>query len=359
MLSLSLILFILVLQFNRCHGVLNLSIRPEKMMLLTLLGEKLELTCVYEHNGPSVTLVFYKDGAEIPASISHGFISRSTSQLIGANLTIDSRTLTKQPTYVNDDGVYGCSPYAGDLFTQITVDIFSVTTVSAELPEDYWYTTVTSLEVACRFSDVSPFNMNLFTLTWEKAGTPLVNGTKYSIFENGTLLIKNPKRDNMGEYQCIFQYSPNSPIEKQEFKPQPPVVTACPAIVSHDNDINMLEGDDLELKCEVSGYPMPNVTWFKDNIKMNATIRIHFLEYKGANGKLKIFSVEHSDEGSYIFLAENYVAPYSASAEMSVIIKGANATTPGSTNAANGHCGRVKLIIYLTITSFIMSQRYI
>lgn len=86
----------------------------------------------------------------------------------------------------------------------------------------------------------------------------------------------------------------------------------------------MVQGDVLELKCKVSGFPMPKVTWFKDGAEINTTTRIHTLEYEGAMGMLKIYSLEDEDEGNYKCFAENKFAPYNATAEMRVRVKGSN-----------------------------------
>jgi hypothetical protein len=106
------------------------------------------------------------------------------------------------------------------------------------------------------------------------------------------------------------------------------IFTASPKIESHDNNKNMVQGDNLELKCKVSGYPTPTVAWFKDEKEIETTTRIHTLEYEGAMGKLMIYSLEDEDEGIYKCLAENEVAPYNATAEMRVRVKGRLPTIP-------------------------------
>ena len=100
--------------------------------------------------------------------------------------------------------------------------------------------------------------------------------------------------------------------------------TASPKIDSHDNNKNMVQGDVLELKCKVSGYPIPSVSWFKDDKEVETTTRIHTLEYEGAMGKLMIYSLEDEDEGIYKCVAENDVAPFNSTAQMRVRVKGKN-----------------------------------
>lgn len=94
-------------------------------------------------------------------------------------------------------------------------------------------------------------------------------------------------------------------------------------IDSHDNNKNMVQGDTLELKCTVSGYPTPKISWSKDGASLNLTSkRIHLDDTAVTNGKLLIYSLEDSDSGLYSCLASNMVPPYNASAEMRVRVKG-------------------------------------
>ena len=94
-------------------------------------------------------------------------------------------------------------------------------------------------------------------------------------------------------------------------------------IDSHDNTKNMVQGDELELKCKVSGYPAPGIKWLKDDSPVNETNRIHFLEYEGnPNGKIQIYELEFEDEAVYTCFAFNEVSPFNTTAEMQVRVKG-------------------------------------
>lgn len=312
--SLSLILFILVVPFMNCRAADTLMFVPDLPKLLILEGSKLELKCVNNRTTPPKDLTF-KKGTDAIINGTNGFIlGIMSSQVVLGSETTNSKTLTKNITTTGDDSDYKCE--VDSTSTTITVDVFSVTTENGELP-----LTSGNVTVACRATDLTAATPDQYEITWQHDGKTLVDGDKYSIFSNGTLLIKNTKRDDMGEYQCTFVFFPTSPRDRHEVKPLPPIVNAGPAIVSHDNNKNMVQGDVLELKCEVAGYPKPTVTWFKDNVKMNTTDRINFHEYKGAFGKLKIFALEDSDEGYYKCLAENIIPPYNATAEMRIRVK--------------------------------------
>ncbi|XP_060597924.1 vascular endothelial growth factor receptor 3-like [Ruditapes philippinarum] len=99
----------------------------------------------------------------------------------------------------------------------------------------------------------------------------------------------------------------------------------------------MVTGDNLELKCKVSGYPTPIVSWFKDEKEIETTIRINILEYEGAMGKLLITSLEDEDEGIYKCLAKNEVVPFNADAKMTVRVDGKSSGNRVDVGAIVGH----------------------
>ena len=86
----------------------------------------------------------------------------------------------------------------------------------------------------------------------------------------------------------------------------------------------MVQGDTLELKCKVSGYPQPKVNWLKDGKALNQTgTRIHLLEYEGSKtGKLQIYDLEYSDEGDYSCVATSEMIFENDTKTMKVRVKG-------------------------------------
>jgi len=107
------------------------------------------------------------------------------------------------------------------------------------------------------------------------------------------------------------------------------VCTAGP-VVTGDNDKNMVEGDKLEFKCVVTGYPTPEVKWYKNTVPMNDTDskRIHFEEHEGVeHAKLTIFDLTYDDAAVYKCEATNDFEPKTASFEMELRVKGMCFTT--------------------------------
>ena len=86
----------------------------------------------------------------------------------------------------------------------------------------------------------------------------------------------------------------------------------------------MVQGEQLDLTCKVSGYPFPTVEWRKDGKEFNTTKRIHFSEYEGSpTGKLTIYSLDFDDKGAYTCIASSpRFENQTATAEYFIRVKG-------------------------------------
>ena len=86
----------------------------------------------------------------------------------------------------------------------------------------------------------------------------------------------------------------------------------------------MVQGEQLDLTCKVTGYPFPMVEWRKDGQEFNTSKRIHFSDYEGSpTGKLTIFSLEFEDKGTYSCIASSTrFENTTATAEWVIRVKG-------------------------------------
>ncbi|XP_052795596.1 neuroplastin-like [Mya arenaria] len=177
------------------------------------------------------------------------------------------------------------------------------------------------VELRCTLSGIGP--ATVFEFEWKGPDGKLLEGDRFKNFHgNGTLVINKPTRADMGEYHCTVVFNPKNEKEKHSITPKPVFLYAGPAIVSNDNNKNMVEGDKLELKCEVTGYPTPTIGWYKGDQVLNTTITIQFDKYKGIdNGKLVIFELGYDDAGKYKCEAMNDYEPFIVEAVMEVRVK--------------------------------------
>ncbi|XP_040901396.1 immunoglobulin superfamily member 10 isoform X2 [Toxotes jaculatrix] len=131
--------------------------------------------------------------------------------------------------------------------------------------------------------------------------------TKISVFENGTLHIKDLSPGDSGKYECIATSSTGSErrvvtltVEMQESVPQ---------IVETSQRITELSfGDQLRLNCSATGDPKPRIIW---RLPSKAVVdrwhrmgsRIQVLD----NGTLTINTVSDKDTGDYLCVARSRI----------------------------------------------------
>ena len=90
------------------------------------------------------------------------------------------------------------------------------------------------------------------------------------------------------------------------------IFTVKPYFLEEPEDVTALNGQDIDLECEVGGDPNPTVLWHReDGTLPHGRTRIQ-------GGKLSIQNVTPKDEGVYVCEAQNTVGTISVSATLSV-----------------------------------------
>ncbi|XP_073349665.1 immunoglobulin superfamily member 10 isoform X2 [Pagrus major] len=133
------------------------------------------------------------------------------------------------------------------------------------------------------------------------------SNTRISVYENGTLLIKDVTQADSGKYECIATSSTGSErrvvtltVERRE---------SAPIIVETSQRLTeMFFGDQLRLNCSATGDPKPRIIW---RLPSKAVVdqwhrmgsRIQVLE----NGTLIVSSVSDKDAGDYICVARSII----------------------------------------------------
>jgi len=91
------------------------------------------------------------------------------------------------------------------------------------------------------------------------------------------------------------------------------VLPGPPAIKDLPKDETISFGKKVTISCQVVGKPVPDVTWFRNGVKIIGR-RYSTLE----RGDLVIKDIQFSDEGVYTCLAENIHGNISASGKLIV-----------------------------------------
>ena len=87
-----------------------------------------------------------------------------------------------------------------------------------------------------------------------------------------------------------------------------------PYFLSDPDDVTALSGEDVKLRCDVSGDPTPSVVWHREDGQFPSTGRTSM----NSGHLLLIPGVTPSDEGVYICQAQNSVGTISSSVSLAV-----------------------------------------
>ncbi|KAI1288319.1 Peroxidasin -like protein [Halotydeus destructor] len=128
------------------------------------------------------------------------------------------------------------------------------------------------------------------TADWFRGSTRIImDGTKYQLLPNGSLVIKHVSDQDGGLYKCSGEE-----MSTEVTILGPPIFTDTP-----DDLVIVDHGTYLMLTCRADGYPGPEITWYKMAMGKKLTI--------GKGTQLNIKMAKAEDEGEYECRAANEV----------------------------------------------------
>lgn len=287
------------------------------------------------NGSPKPDITWYKDGTLLPiakhengaASSPLNFKSNRYALIHDSNLFIFSTMLGRGNK--SDNGVYNCkasNQYGFVLSENATILITYLKDDFREMPRSRQVNAGSSINLNCK----APRGFPEPIVWWEKDGvklnkeivpkyespfydlTALSNSVSYHTFDNGSLIIKSASAIDNGEYVCVAKNEAGSKrtaaarlnvFEKPNFIIQP-------------ETSKYQAGNKVELECEASGFPKPQIEWKKDNSMENLPSKALIRD-----SLLIIPNVQVEDEGEYTCVATNQLASIEAKAYMIVYEK--------------------------------------
>ncbi|KAM9743449.1 hemicentin-1 [Menidia menidia] len=138
-------------------------------------------------------------------------------------------------------------------------------------------------------------------ITWSKDGHPVDSPGVYLQNGNRLLRIYRVQPEHAGQFACTAGNSAGE--ARREFN----IIVQAPPVISGTSrlqEVTVVQGQEVEFQCRVSGRPAPRVEWSRDGevLSRDGDPHVEFLE----DGQLlKVKSVRLRDQGLYQCLARN------------------------------------------------------
>nr|AVK72300.1 Robo4 protein [Isodiametra pulchra] len=220
-----------------------------------------------------------------------------------------------------DSGRYSCvaSNDIDTIKSETHVVVSSAEARFLEMPEDAEVAIGDSARFPCKAADPNTETMWLSIIPG-KLDTLLKGHSegRFSVTEEGTLVIADARVEDSGEYQCrIFSFVTNAENSLQvnlvvsERSVSPP-----PLIKVEPFDQWVRRTTDVLLPCIAEGEELPTVHWYFNHVPLSEyTNKRHMLLM---NGSLHITQAQPEDSGDYTCVASNGFGHTSATCRLSV-----------------------------------------
>lgn len=229
-------------------------------------------------------------------------ISSDSRIRIDSVLSDNYYSLTIKNVTLEDEGNYVCKAVneKGEASTSATLTV--------EEPTEPTITGMKNLEVT--LSSPGKFEVEITgiptpEIQWLKDGKPLHESSNIAISgDDGkghfSVIIRNIKEENVGTYKCIASNSAG----KAEVEGKLSIKDEPPKFLKEIGDREAKKGDTIIYEVRLSGYPLPEVIWLKQNVPLTASDH-YKISHKDDIFKLEIHGLNIDDIGTYTCKAKN------------------------------------------------------
>lgn len=147
-------------------------------------------------------------------------------------------------------------------------------------------------------------------IQWSRNGIRIGQSEKFTILDDGTLIVHPVDINDDGIYQCEASNINGKVIAEANV-----VINAPPIFTTHPQSINVEIGETIRLECVATSTPPPEITWFKNDREVRSEDRTIINE---DGSLLEIRNAQESDDALYVCEARNELGYREVSAKVTV-----------------------------------------
>ncbi|KAG7177543.1 Peroxidasin-like 6, partial [Homarus americanus] len=161
-------------------------------------------------------------------------------------------------------------------------------------------------------------------VVWFHNNEVIGDNERYNILNDGTLMIENTQDGDVGYYECMAT-NPMGEVKSRKAKMVPEEqqdevrheqLPTKPRFLLLPNDVNVTEGSPVEIECQASGIPKPDITWTKNDEPIVEGPRIQI----SSRGAFSVSSAIRNDSALYRCTAANHLGRIAATATLRVLV---------------------------------------
>uniref|UniRef100_A0A3B4E5X1 Hemicentin 1 n=1 Tax=Pygocentrus nattereri TaxID=42514 RepID=A0A3B4E5X1_PYGNA len=263
--------------------------------------------------GGDVTLQCEADGVPRPA-VTWLKDGRPLGAGSGVQVLSEGRLLHIKNAQVSHTGRYTCIAVnvAGQADSKYDVTVHVPARISGQthVPENVTVVVRNPVALTCEASGVP-----LPVITWLKDDRPIITSSSVRVISGGrSLRLMHATVEDAGRYTCIVTNAAGE--DRKNFDLD---VLVPPSILNEGvlQDVKVKEGQNVTLTCEVTGNPVPEITWLKDGQPVVEEARLQVMSH----GRfLHISEAQVVDTGRYSCLASNSAGDRSTHFNLNVLV---------------------------------------
>ncbi|XP_038637840.1 LOW QUALITY PROTEIN: hemicentin-1-like [Scyliorhinus canicula] len=237
------------------------------------------------HGIPAPGITWLKDGRPIVSSSKMTYVDRG-------------QFLRVKKVQASDAGWYTCRArnIAGTVEKSYKVQVYVPPSIEGSSGQPLKTKAVVghSLSLRCSSSGYPPP-----VLSWLKDGIRLTSSDRIQFMAEGkTLKIEKVGESDAGDYVCVA----TSASGEQQLQYTVDILVPPQLLTGESSHVTVTVDNPLELTCQVTGHPPPNITWLRNNVPLT---ELDGARLSADRSKLSIARLTLVDIGRYVCVAGN------------------------------------------------------